>query len=245
LRADDCREWRERIGALVLGQLPEDERFALEAHLDGCPACRAEAEALAPVATLLRRADPERLEHAPEPPPDLGDRIARRIAAERRSRRRSRTRLRLGLATAGAAAAAVATVLLIVILGGSSESSHPRTVAFHSLPRGAWVEAALTPHPWGSEISVQVGGFHRGKRCQVWLRRDDGKRVPAGSFRYVYQGGQHTDLSAAVKLDHATAIGLQVGGKTYVAPLSRGSRGAAQAARQAVVSPTTTAGGAS
>jgi anti-sigma factor RsiW len=53
MKAEGCREWRERIGALLLGQLPEEERFATEAHLDGCPACRAEAEALDPVASLL------------------------------------------------------------------------------------------------------------------------------------------------------------------------------------------------
>ena len=96
MRAEECREWRERIGALVLGQLPEEERFATEAHLEGCPACRAEADALAPLASLLSRADPDRLTPAPTPPPRLGERIARRIAAERRSDTRRRTRLRRG-----------------------------------------------------------------------------------------------------------------------------------------------------
>jgi putative zinc finger protein len=227
MKPEDCREWRERIGALVLGQLTEDERFAVEAHLEGCPACRAEAEALAPVVPMLRRADPDRLEPAPEPPAELGERIARRVAAERRSERRRRRRARFGLAAAGAAAAAAAAALLIVILGGgSSPSSQSETVAFRSLPQGAWAKASLAPHPWGSEISVQVGGFHRGTMCQVWLRRKDGKRVSAGSFRYLYQGGsEHAGLSSAVTLDRATAIGLRVGSKTFVAPLPSGSSG--------------------
>ena len=94
MKPEECREWRERIGALVLGQLPEDERFAVEAHLEGCPACRAEAEALASVAPLLKRADPDRLTPAPAPPPRLGERIARRIATERRAERRRRTHRR-------------------------------------------------------------------------------------------------------------------------------------------------------
>ncbi|MGH2966547.1 MAG: anti-sigma factor family protein, partial [Solirubrobacterales bacterium] len=97
MKADDCRIWRERIGALVLGQLDADERTATEAHLDGCSGCRAEAEALAPVAAMLSRANPERLTPAPAPPADLGDRIARRIAAERRAARRRHVRLGLGL----------------------------------------------------------------------------------------------------------------------------------------------------
>jgi hypothetical protein len=238
MRAEECREWRERIGALVLGQLPEDERFATEAHLEGCPSCRAEAEALAPVASLLTRADPERLGPAPEPPPNLGDRIARRIAAERHTEWRGRTRLRIGLGVAAAAAAAAAALLVVALLG-SPESTPSETVAFHSLPRGAWAEVSLAPRPWGSEISVQVGGFRRGTLCQMWVRRDDGKRVPAGSFRYVYQGGsEHAGLSSAVTPDHATAIGLQVGSKTFVAPLPSRSTGAG-----ASLTPTTSSQG--
>jgi len=223
MKAEGCREWRERIGALLLGQLPEEERFATEAHLDGCPACRAEAEALAPVASLLGRADPDRLVPAPAPPPRLGDRIVGRIAVERRTERRRRTRLRLGLTAAAAAAAAAAVVTLV----GSDQSTPSETVAFRSLPRGASAEATLAPRPWGSEISVRVHGFRPGTLCQVWLRRFNGKRVPAGSFRYVYDGeGDHAGLSSAVAPDDATAVGLRAGSKTYVAPLPSRSAGA-------------------
>jgi hypothetical protein len=223
MKAEGCREWRERIGALPLGQLPEEERFATKAHLDGCPACRAEAEALAPVASLLGRADPDRLVPAPAPPPRLGERIVGRIAVERRAERRRRTRLRLGL-TAAAAAAVVAAV---VTLGGSDQSTPSETVAFRSLPRGASAEATLAPRPWGSEVSVRVHGFRPGTLCQVWLRRSNGKRVPAGSFRYVYDGeGDHAGLSSALAPDDATAVGLRAGSKTYLAPLPSRSAGA-------------------
>ena len=110
---------------------------------------------------------------------------------------------------------------MILALDDPSPTTTPsQTVAFHSLPRGAWGEAALTPHAWGSEIGIQVRGFKRGTPCWVWLRNEDGKRVPAGSFRYAYTGGsQYAGLSAALKPDEATAIGLQVGSKTYVTPL--------------------------
>ncbi len=217
MKAEGCREWRERIGALVLGQLPEDQRLATEAHLDGCPRCRAEAEDLAPVASLLKRADPSQLAPAPAPPPRLGERIVRRIAAERRAERRRRFRLRLGLAVAAGAVAAGAVVAAITI-PGSERSTPSETVAFRALPRGAFAEATLAPRPWGSEISVKVYGFRPGALCQVWLRRSDGKRVPAGSFRYVYEG-EGDRLSSALAPDDATAIGLRAGSKTYVAPL--------------------------
>jgi Putative zinc-finger len=223
MKAEGCRDWRERIGALLLGQLPEEERFATEAHLDGCPACRADAEALAPVASLLGRADPDRLLPAPAPPPRLGQRIVSRIAAERRAERRRRTRLRLGLA----ASAAVAAGAVVVTLVGSNPSTPSETVAFRSLPRGAWAEATLAPRPWGSEVSVQVYGFRPGTPCRVWLRRSDGKQVPAGSFRYVYEGeSDHTGLSSALAPHDATAVGLRVGSKTYVAPLPSSAGGA-------------------
>lgn len=223
MKAEGCREWRERIGALLLGQLPEEERFATEAHLDGCPACRAEAEALTPVASLLGRADPDRLVPAPAPPPGLSERIVRRIAVERRAERRGRTRLRLGVAAAAAAAAAAAVVTLV----GSDQSTPSETVTFRSLPRGASAEATLAARPWGSEVSVQVHGFRPGTPCRVWLRRSDGRQVPAGSFRYVYEGeSDHAGLSSALAPDDATAIGLRVGSKTYVAPLPSRSVGA-------------------
>jgi anti-sigma-K factor RskA len=219
MKAEGCREWRERIGALVLGQLPKEERLATEAHLDGCRACRAEAEALAPVAALLGRADPDRLAPTPAPPPRLGERIVHRIAAERRAERRRRVRLRLGLAAAAAAAAAAA-VIAVVAAVDSDRTTSAETVAFRSLPRGAYAKATLEPRPWGSEISVHVYGFRPGTVCQIWLRRSDGKRVPAGSFRYVYSGeGDHAGLSAALAPDDATAIGLEAGSRTFVAPL--------------------------
>ena len=33
MKTESCREWRESLGAYALGQLPEGERAALEAHL--------------------------------------------------------------------------------------------------------------------------------------------------------------------------------------------------------------------
>ena len=87
MKADDCRVWRERIGALVLGQLDPDQRASTEAHLDGCPDCRAEADALAPVAALLSRVDPEttRTEPRPAPAPRRPHRPADRGRAPRQA----------------------------------------------------------------------------------------------------------------------------------------------------------------
>ena len=217
MTTDECRVWRERLGALVLGQLGPQERAATEAHLEGCPDCRAEADALAPIAAVLQRADPERLTPTPSLPPGLADRIARRIAAERRAARRRK--VRLGLVLGAAAAAATAAVLLALSLTGSPNTTPPaQTVAFQHLPSGVSVSASLQSRPWGSDVQVHVRGFPPGTLCMVWLRGADGERIPAGSFRYVYAGEtDEAELSSALDPPHVTAVGLEAGSRTFVA----------------------------
>ena len=180
MKAEGCREWRERIGALALGQLPEEERFAVEAHLEGCPACRAEAEALAAVAALLGRADPDRLEPAPAPPPGLGERIARRIAAERRAERRRRRRLTLRPGRGGAPPPRPPRCSSWSSAVGSERATPAETVAFRSLPHGACAQATLMPRPWGSEISVHVYGFRRGTRARCGCAAQTAREYPPG-----------------------------------------------------------------
>jgi hypothetical protein len=223
MKADTCRGWRENLGALLLDQLDDEERAATEAHLAGCAACRAELDILSPVARALPLADPEQLGPAPAPPRSLAKRVARGIAAEKRARRVRRFRLG-GVAVAAAAAAAVAAV---VLLGGGGATSvpqpgvQPQRVAFASTPRGVEIGATLSPRPWGSEISLQVRGITPGTRCQVWLRRPDGTRVDAGSFRYRYEGGSDAAaLSSSLRPSAARSIAVRAGNRTFVAPVA-------------------------
>ena len=219
MTTDDHRIWRERLGALVLGQLGPEERAAIEAHLEGCPECRAEADALMPMATLLTRADPDRLAPTPAPPPELVNRITRRISAERgRARRR---RVRFGLGLGAAAAAATAAVLLALSLTGSPSPSQPvQTVAFRELPKDVSVSASLEPRASGTDIRLWVHGFRPGTLCTVWLRSRDGTKVPAGSFRYVYSDqAEIAELSSGIDPPHVTAVGLRAGSRTFVAPV--------------------------
>jgi hypothetical protein len=224
MRTDECRIWRERIGALVLGQLGPEERAATEAHLEGCPDCRAEANALAPMAAALRRADPERLSPTPSPPPQLANRIVRRIADERRHDVRRR-KVRWGLGLGAAAATATALVLLALSLTGAPDSGQPvQTVAFRHLPKDVSVSASLEPRPYGSDVRVSVHGFRPGTLCMVWLRSRDGTKVPAGSFRYVYDAEpEATELSSGIDPPHVTAVGLTVGSRTFVARVPQGA----------------------
>lgn len=216
-RHDSCREWRLLLGARALGDLQGEERTRLEAHLDGCRECRAEARSLGAMAQLLPLADPERFSRpAPQPSPRLGKQIAAAIGATQRSERRQRRR-RFGLALGGAAAAAAA--LAILVPGGGDGEGPARHVEFASLPAGISIDATLEPHAYGTEIHMYVKGVRSGTLCRVYLRGPRGERVPAGTFRYRWGEDSTAVLSSALDLSRTRAIGIRAGGRTFLAPV--------------------------
>ncbi len=217
MRTENCREWRESLGAHALGRLPVEERAGLEAHIEGCPNCRAELEALSSVARLLPLADPERFGAAPALPPALADRVSTAIGAERRRRRR-RWSLRLGLSLSGATAAVAAAVLAIFILPGGTQGPEQH-VTFRSLPPGVKITATLQPHAFGTEISMYVSGVPSGTLCRVYLRQAKGKAVSAGSFRYRWGQDAQAVLSSGLDLSRARALVVHAGERTFVAPI--------------------------
>ena len=135
--------------------------------------------------------------------------------------------MRLGLALGAAATAAAAARLLAVILGGSAERSPFAERGVSGLPAGVSANASLTLAPWGSDVAIRVRGFRPGTLCKVWLRRADGTRIAAGSFRYVYDGeSDEASLSAAVDPGDATAVELRAGRRIFVAPVPRSAHAA-------------------
>jgi anti-sigma factor RsiW len=216
MRTEGCREWRESLGAYALGQLPEDERAGLDAHLEGCSECRTELAELESVARVMPLADPERFAEPALPPPGLGERIEATIAGERRASGRRRRRLRLGFALGGVAAAAA--VLAIFVLGGGSSASPEQRVAFSSLPPGMKIAATLEPRAYGTEVHMYVEGVRSGTLCRVVLRGPHGARLPAGTFRYRY-GEDEAVLSSALDLSRTTSIVVHVGSRAFTAPV--------------------------
>lgn len=219
---NECREWRELLGAHALGQLEGDEKAGLQAHLEGCARCREELESLQPVALMLPHADPARFGPAPQPPAELGRRIAATIAAEReRGERRRRRRLFGGFALGGATAAAVAAVLLLFVFGGSGGNGGPRQqVQFAGLPEGIAIDATLEPHAYGTEIHMYVHGVPSGTLCRVWLRGPNGASYPAGTFRYRWGDDSDAVLSSALDLSRTREIVVDTGKRTFVAPVN-------------------------
>jgi hypothetical protein len=222
MKTERCREWREALGAYALGHLPEDEGASLEAHLEGCPDCRAEADSLLAIAQRLPHADPAQFGPAPTPPPELGRRIAATIGAEKRSKRRHR-RLRLGLGLSGGAAVAAAAVLAIFVLTGNEAGGPEQQVAFRSLPPGVKIAATLEPRAFGTEIHMYVAGIRSGTLCRVYMRGPGRTGASAGSFRYRWGSEDSAVLSAALDLSRAKALVVHAGNRTFVAPLGSGT----------------------
>jgi len=218
---NDCRDWRELLGVYALGQLEGDERAGLEAHLEGCAQCRAELAELEPVARMLPHADPERFESAPQPPPELGARIAATIAGEQKlTEKRRRRRLFGGFALGGATGLAAA-VLAIFVLGGGGGGEPEKHVRFAS--QGVSIDATLEPHAYGTEIRMYVHGIASGTLCTVLLKGPGGVSYPAGTFRYRWGEDSEAVLSTALDLSRTRAVVVQAGKRTFVAPLGRAS----------------------
>lgn len=218
MRTEDCRRWRTSLGAHALGQLPNEERAGLEAHLEGCAECRAEAASLGAVARMLPHADPARFEAAaPSPPAALGERVAGAIGSERRARRRQH-----GLVAAfGTAAAAAAVVMAALLLPLGGEDGPPvQHVSFGGLPGEMKIAASLEPRAYGTEIHMYVKGVRSGTLCRVFLQGPDGVRYSAGTFRYRWGEDSNAVLSSALDISRTRAIGVEAGGHTFMAPVS-------------------------
>jgi hypothetical protein len=227
MRSNSCREWRVSLGAYALDQLDEEERAAVDSHLEGCPECREELASLTSVAQTLQKGDPTRIMGpAPTPPPQLGKKIEALIGAEQIDSRKKQRRRRFQLGFAGIATAAAVAVLAIAILpaGGNGESGEgpEQRISFNGgdLPTGVKIDAMLQPHSFGTEIHMYVTGVRSGTLCRVFLRGPDGRRYPAGSFRYRWGDDSEAVLSSALDLSRTNAIEVHAGARIFIAPVS-------------------------
>jgi len=219
--SDDHRRLRELLGSFVLGALPSQDASALQAHLDGCPACRAELTELAPLVADLRGVDPDALSDLPVPPVNLGERIRARVAEERqlpqaRARREQRRRGIRRLVTAAAA-----MVVLAAAVGGGAalgRSTAPEVVAgpparlveqvdLRALDGQVDVEQAkVIAHTWGVELVFAAGGFDDGAVYRAAFQSADGELVPAGEFIGTGEEQVKCNMQSALLREDATGF---------------------------------------
>ena len=199
---DACRGRREDIGAFVLGMLDDRRSTALMAHLDGCPSCREEAEELAAVARLLPLADPLRAGEQPLPPKGLSDSIVERVRSEERVARRQRIG-RVSAVGLGIAAAAIALVAYLALTGPDIVE-----VDLASGTTQGQSHASLEYLPGGTRVTLSVDGLPMEETFGVWLEKQDGDRVPAGSFYTPEDGEIELTMTAAIRLKDCGGIGI-------------------------------------
>jgi hypothetical protein len=229
MKTDNCREWRESLGAYALDQLPDAERTALEAHIEGCAECRAELDQLSSLVRPMALADPARFDNSPTPPAALAARVGATIGRERRTQRRRR--VRFGFAFGGAAAVAAAVLVLLVLPGGGSTGPEQH-VTFTSLPRGEQISAKLIPNAFGTEIHMYVKGVSSGTLCRVYMHSREGDLFSAGTFRYRWGDGSYPILSSALDLSKTDAMEIHVGDRTFVAAVGSHSANPNQEVKQ-------------
>lgn len=219
--AEPCDAWRGAIALAAIGRLPEGERVALDAHTDGCPACRAELAELRTVGDQLALADPAHLATAPGPPPGLADRVLGALDGERRAdeerrvadlsaeraRLRARGRARL-ISFGGAIAVAAAAVAAVVVL-----TTGPAPVRTTYALRGSGTSAtasatvSVTGEPWGMAVTVDSHGVPAGRTLEVSMRTWTGGWWEAGTFRSVAGG---TSVQMACALSPSDVVGVRV-----------------------------------
>jgi hypothetical protein len=189
---DHCEPFKGMIAMEVVGQLPDHERVALIAHLDGCPACRDERRDLMALASVLPAADPDRVQES-ELPPRLQTAVLERLHAEaRRHQRRRRSRYALG----SAAAAAVASVAVVVTVAWPSTDS--ASVALRA-PTGVHASAVLKAESWGTSMVLHETGQPAGQVLWVSMRTESGSWWQTGTYRTV-GSSVRVNMACALKL---------------------------------------------
>jgi len=171
---EEHQRLRDLLGSYTLGHLGEADEAMVRAHLDGCAACRADLEEIAPLGAMLDLVDARHFDLPALPPGDLGAAIRDQVAGEReqlesdevalaRARARRRTAWRAGL---GAAAAIVVLVALEggVLIGRSTAPGStaptppPATVTVTEAPPSVTLEP-VTLSGSTSRIKIATSGL--------------------------------------------------------------------------------------
>lgn len=239
MRQEDHRTIREQLGAFALDQLDVTERVAVQAHLDGCPSCRGELAAIAPLAGPLRTVRPDRIDAAAVPPPYLGEAVFSRIRAEAAARPipmvRPHPPVLPGIRTAGqgpgtvlrlaAAAAVIALAAGAIGFGLSAQGQGAsqavlESVAVQAAAADVRASAELVPHTWGLEIKLVATGFEPGLAYRVSVTDDQGRTADAGGFVGTGANQMRCNLNSSVL--RADAAAFEVRGPDGAVVLSAG-----------------------
>ena len=147
---DACRELEVLLSLSAAGALEGADAARLEAHLEGCPACRAEREKLAELLGLARLPPPGAEEAA------LLSDLPSPMLRELRRRERRGQLLRRALAGGAVAAAVALAILAPALLRSRGPTLPPAAVASTSAAAPTWEEPDVTTL-WDESAMVDYG----------------------------------------------------------------------------------------
>jgi hypothetical protein len=207
-----CEHLRSAIGAYALGALDPDEAAAVRRHLEVCPDCAAEHDALAPLPGLLSLAGgAEEAVTKPLSPAfeeRLLDAYARDHAATPRRRLRWRAPRRRWLAAGAVGIAAVAAAVVGISLSGE-EPSRSYDVTFRNVgaPQTAVAGASIESSEEGTRLHLSIRGLPADAEA-VYEVLCDGEAwtATAGTFRTDAQGHAYVIVTTALRRDEYNAI---------------------------------------
>jgi hypothetical protein len=214
----DHLQWEDASGAYLLGALPDDEAQAYAAHLDVCPACRAEVDELEPAAAALPASV------APVPvPAAIGERVmaevrreaellaaagagADRVAARESTPASGRRRAWWRWPVPALAAAALLLGLAVGlgaagVIGGGGD--HTITMTATGLARGANARLVMD-----GRATLEVDHLPRpgaGRVYQVWLKPAGGAPQPTKSLFLPRADGDAT-VAVPADAEHMEAV---------------------------------------
>jgi hypothetical protein len=195
------------LGVYVLGAADAAERQRLEAHLPGCPACRAELSRLAPLPGLLA-AIPQSMRDTT--PPRGGQALP-----SRRSPTPGGLRRRWAAAGAAAAAAGVAGGLY---LSSGTEAHQAGLVTFAGADPATHVSgtAVLTATSWGTSIQLQVRGVPKNVDCRLVVHSRNGSVEVSGAWDAWQEGPLSIPASASWLPSDIASLQLTTASKTLL-----------------------------
>jgi anti-sigma factor RsiW len=204
-----CEHVRPAIGAYLLGALDAAEAEEVRRHLERCPDCAAEHDALAPVPGLLSVAGGAEAATAEPLPPAFEERLLDAFATERalqparRRLARLRRRPRLRWMAAGLATATVAAVAVALVLGGGEQEAPSYDVVLRGVGTASAASAGVeleSLEAEGTELHMWVRDLPTGTPAVYEvLCEAPGLSASAGTFRVDATGGAYVVLTTAAR----------------------------------------------
>ena len=200
---DPCDHFEGLIALDVVGQLSDDERVALTAHLDGCPTCRDEHHALGALTTVLHAAEPDRFDEEAMPF-ELHTKVLDALRAAGRLDR-SRRHRRVALGAVAAVVVALAVLGALTLPGGSPNRSDAGVVGPRRRPCRV---VRLTAETWGTAVHLEATDGPKNTTLWVTMQTASGSWWFAGTYRTTAHGSVQVDMACTLPLSQIEGVSV-------------------------------------